>query len=133
MLPEKTKYILALALGLSFLIFSIQLYVSLPVRQVVVSSKVDEGKLLWQKHNCVSCHQIYGLGGFLGPDLTNCYSNRDSLYLKAILKTGNNIMPNLQLTDQDIAALLVYLKHIDQSGRSDPRTFSIQNNGTIEQ
>ena len=28
------------------------------------------GKVLYQKYNCTACHQIYGLGGFLGPDLT---------------------------------------------------------------
>ena len=35
---------------------------------------VAEGRLVWQKYNCHTCHQLYGLGGYLGPDLTNVYS-----------------------------------------------------------
>lgn len=26
---------------------------------------VSEGRLVWQKYNCQSCHQFYGLGGYL--------------------------------------------------------------------
>nr|WP_088227017.1 c-type cytochrome [Desulfosporosinus sp. FKB] len=30
-----------------------------------------EGKLVWQKHNCISCHTLFGNGGYVGEDLTN--------------------------------------------------------------
>ena len=50
------------------------------------------GKLIWQKYNCQSCHQIYSLGGYLGPDLTNVYSkyNKSEEVLKHFFKGGTN-------------------------------------------
>ncbi len=39
-----------------------------------VGAPAAAGKLLYQKYNCQACHQIYGLGGYMGPDLTNVYS-----------------------------------------------------------
>jgi len=46
------------------------------VGTVSFSEKALQGQQLWQQNNCFSCHQIYGLGGYLGPDLTNVYSQR---------------------------------------------------------
>ena len=42
-------------------------------------------------------------------------------------------MPNMDLTDSEIEELLAYLKDVDQSGKADPRTFTINTNGTIHQ
>ena len=92
-----------------------------------------EGKMLWQQHNCNACHQVYGLGGYLGPDLTNVYSIKGPAYIRAFLQNGTVIMPNFQLTEQETVALLAFLQDIDASGKSDPRTFIINNNGTIHQ
>ena len=41
-----------------------------------ISSLACEGKIVFQKYNCISCHQLYGLGGYLGPDLTNVISEK---------------------------------------------------------
>ena len=32
-------------------------------------SRVRAGMEAWQGNNCQSCHQFYGLGGYMGPDL----------------------------------------------------------------
>lgn len=32
------------------------------------------GLRTWQEQNCQSCHQLYGLGGYMGPDLTNTFT-----------------------------------------------------------
>ncbi|MCZ6597955.1 MAG: hypothetical protein O7B99_09975, partial [Planctomycetota bacterium] len=29
------------------------------------------GLAVWRENNCQACHQVYGFGGFHGPDLTN--------------------------------------------------------------
>lgn len=29
-----------------------------------------EGKTVWQEHNCISCHTLFGNGGYVGDDLT---------------------------------------------------------------
>ncbi len=36
-----------------------------------LSINAIKGKQIWLQNNCQTCHQIYGFGGFLGPDLTN--------------------------------------------------------------
>ncbi len=94
------------------------------------------GKLIWQKYNCGACHQVYGLGGFLGPDLTNEYTARDTAFIKLFLKDASvftPVMPVFNMPESEMDALLSYLKSIDASGKSDLRTFKVNSNGTIEQ
>jgi len=78
---------------------------------------IDHGKQLFQKHNCISCHQLYGLGGYLGPELTTAYSDksRGELFMRAFLKGGGNRMPNFQFNDDEINALISYMQYIDSS------------------
>ena len=75
------------------------------------------GKELWQQKNCSSCHQLYGLGGYLGPDLTNITSDpkRGKNYAAAFIKYGGTTMPNFHLTDEQTAAILAYLATVDAS------------------
>lgn len=96
---------------------------------------VSEGRLVWQKYNCQSCHQFYGLGGYLGPDLTNFMSapGRGEPFLKAMVKSGIKQMPAFDLTDDEIHKLAEFLKATDLSGRADPRAFKTNNLGMIEQ
>lgn len=73
------------------------------------------GKVLYQKYNCTACHQIYGRGGFLAPDLTTVFSQhgKGDSYIKAFLQTGTQRMPDFHLTKNDINNLSEYLKYID--------------------
>lgn len=92
----------------------------------------DQGKLLWQQNNCSTCHQIYGLGGYLGPDLTNIYSTPAGLpYLKGIIRSGTRQMPGFAFSEQEMDAMIEYLKSLDRSGIADPRNFTIHSNGNI--
>lgn len=116
----------------AYLIYSFTLYTSLPVKQCIVDKRVENGKLVWQKYNCNSCHQLYGLGGYIGPDLTNVYSKRSEAFIKAFLKNGTTAMPNFNINDYEMDCLLKYFNTIDNSGKSDPRNFRINNDGTIE-
>ncbi len=95
----------------------------------------SKGKLIYQKYNCQSCHQLYGLGGYLGPDLTNVYSklNGNESALIAFLKAGKNQMPVFHLTKEEILCLLAFLKSTDESGVGDPRNYKVFKNGMIEQ
>ncbi len=133
MLTEKRKWLVAAVLVAAFLVYSSFLYISLPFKQSARDPLAAKGKLLWQKNNCVACHQIYGLGGYLGPDLTNVFSKRGPDYIKVFLKAGTPIMPRFNLSAKEMDALVAFLKEVDATGSSDPRTFSIQLNGTIEQ
>ena len=63
---------------------------------IVVSESVTSGWETWQNKNCQSCHQLYGLGGYMGPDLTNVASDstKGHAYMKTVIKygTGKNAL-----------------------------------------
>ncbi|MBX2933585.1 MAG: cytochrome c [Ferruginibacter sp.] len=128
---QKSATLIILLLG--FLSYSFFLYMSLPVKSKPLKKEVDAGKMVWQQYNCNACHQVYGLGGYLGPDLTNVYSKRGPAYIGSFLKAGVGAMPLFNLTEAETKSLLTYLKDIDASGTSDPKTFTINYDGTIEQ
>lgn len=93
------------------------------------------GKLLFQKYNCTACHQLYGLGGYMGPDLTNMISapGKGEIYTHALLQTGTQRMPNFHLSDDEIKCLVAYLKYVDKTGTSPVKKFKINLDGTISQ
>jgi nitric oxide reductase subunit C len=81
------------------------------------SVRVKRGKEIFQQYNCIACHQLYGLGGYLGPELTTAWSDpgRGENYIKALLKAGGRRMPVFNFTDQEINALSSYLHYIDST------------------
>lgn len=96
--------------------------------------KALKGQLVWQGNNCQSCHQLYGLGGYLGPDLTNVYSGhgKGEVLVRVMLKNGVKQMPAFRMPEEDIQNLLEFLKSVDASGKSDPRTFHTTYTGMAE-
>ena len=88
--------------------------------QEKINPVAAKGFRVWQQKNCQSCHQLYGLGGYMGPDLTNIMS--DSLkgepYAKAFITNGSAKMPNFSLSTEQIDELTAFLKWVDKSGRS---------------
>jgi nitric oxide reductase subunit C len=98
------------------------------------SHQAGNGRLVWQKYNCQSCHQLYGLGGYLGPDLTNVYSakGKGELFIKAFLRAGTKQMPSFNLSREEETGLMTFLRSADVSGLADPRTFRINNTGMTE-
>ncbi len=133
MASDKHKVIAALILSIGFVCYTGYIYSALPNQKGTLSVEADEGKSLWQKHNCTACHQVYGLGGYLGPDLTNVFSEKGEGNIRAFLKIGNPTMPAYDLSEGETRSLLAYLKHIDETGIADPRSFTIKMNGTIKQ
>lgn len=133
MFSDKYKLIVILLLIVSFLTYSGFIYKSLPASDMSVTEETNNGKMIWQQYNCTACHQVYGLGGYLGPDLTNTFSLKGPEYIAAFLKSGTVTMPNFHLNENEIAALIAYMKNIDMSGSADPRTFIINYDGTIKQ
>lgn len=92
----------------------------------IISPLAQKGRLVFQKYNCISCHQLYGLGGYLGPDLTNVISSKGSHYVSAILENGMLKMPKLDITDDEIKALIEYLSYTDSSGVYPVKDFEIE-------
>jgi|TARA_B100002003_G_C14157283_1_gene557534 nitric oxide reductase subunit C len=85
------------------------------------------GLQLWRRHNCVSCHSIYGKGGHIGADLTNVVSRRGAVYIEHILETGKGSMPRFPFHDNDVENLIGYLQHINQLG-----TYPLKNDMSAE-
>ena len=99
---------------------------------IKLSSKAIKGQQLWQQNNCWSCHQIYGLGGYLGPDLTNIYSNKGDAYINAFLNSGVKSMPKFNFSESQKQAIVSYLKHIDSTGYYPNYDANLKKNGWVE-
>ncbi len=124
-------------LSVVFLAFSLSIYLkpafSLPTIDIA-KPEASKGRLTWQKYNCQSCHQLYGLGGYLGPDLTNVYAapNKGEPLIRAMLQIGIPPMPSFNLPEEEIALLVAFLKETNASGTADPRMFLILSNGMTQ-
>lgn len=101
--------------------------------KLYLTEKGRNGKLLFQKYNCSACHQLYGLGGYMGPDLTNIISaeGKGELYARAFLKNGTERMPDFNLSEDEIASLVEYLRYTDKTGISPVRNFDVHLDGTV--
>ncbi len=83
-----------------------------------LSPTAVKGQQLFQSNRCWSCHQLYGLGGYLGPDLTNIYSSegKGPNYIKAFLNSGVKSMPQFNFSEEEKDALVEYLRLVDETG-----------------
>ena len=94
-----------------------------------LSAQATRGQGLWFQHNCQSCHQLYGFGGFLGPDLTNLAqrleshsgeegANRAALVtrLDTVLTTGSARMPAFHLDLEEREALASFFEELSRTG-----------------
>ena len=80
-------------------------------------ARAPEGKQVWLARNCQACHQVYGLGGYLGPDLTNVVQDRGVPHVRQVLRTGFRDMPRFDLSDAEIEDLIIYMEYVGRSGR----------------
>ncbi len=83
-------------------------------RNTPLSEEALAGRELWQGYACQTCHQLYGQGGFLGPDLTNAASRVDSTRLVSLLRVGSGQMPPLAFSDEEAAAMAAFLREMDR-------------------
>lgn len=125
------KFLILTVLCISFLSYSMVLYTTLDNGMPVAGEFALEGKTVWQQNNCQACHQLYGLGGHLGPDLTNVYSTKPEAYIRAILQTGTPVMPNFHLDKKEINALVAFFEYTNSTGKSNPKSFKQNQDGTI--
>lgn len=115
------KMVIFLVLFTAYAAYSAVVYTMGTKSDIVLSKteweQVNRGKLLFQQYNCTSCHQLYGLGGYLGPELTTAYSDagRGELQMRSFLKNGGIRMPNFHFPEKDIDALISFLKYVDET------------------
>lgn len=100
-----------------------------------LTEDAKKGKLVYQEFNCTACHQIYGLGGYMGPDLTNVISatGKGPAYAKAFLQGGTQRMPNFNLSEEKMKQLIAFLTYIDKTGISPVKKFNTNSDGTISE
>jgi len=90
-----------------------------------LSAEVIAGKRLWQHYDCNDCHTILGIGGYYAPDVTKSYSIRGEAWLKQFLKDPARMypqsrqMPNFNLADSQVSALVAYLKWVSEIDTND--------------
>lgn len=115
------KIVIFTLLFITYLAYSIVVYTRGTEKKSVAGpdelQAIKKGSLLFQQYNCTACHQLYGLGGYLGPELTTAYSDpaRGEMYMRTFLKAGGRRMPNYHFKDEDINALIRFLKLVDES------------------
>jgi nitric oxide reductase subunit C len=113
-----------IVLFLLYSVYSIVVYTKGTEKDLTFSAaewqKINNGKNLFQQYNCTACHQLYGLGGYLGPELTTAFSDkkRGELYMKTFLKYGGPRMPNFHFNDEEINDIVSFLKYVDSTAIS---------------
>lgn len=83
-------------------------------RQEPLSEAALAGRRLWHENACQVCHQLWGQGGFLGPDLTNAASRVDEARLSLLLTRGSGQMPAFGMSNAEIGQIAAYLEALDR-------------------
>lgn len=78
------------------------------------STRVAEGKQIFQEYACYGCHQVNGKGGEVGPDLSGVGSRLQPEYLAAFLQNPQAFIPGSSmkisgLWEEEVQALVAYL------------------------
>jgi ubiquinol-cytochrome c reductase cytochrome b subunit len=88
---------------------------SAPLRPASESNTlVQEGQRIYREINCSYCHSIRGVGGAVGPDLTNIGAKLSAEQLRQYLQSPsamapNTLHPKLQFSPEELRALVAYL------------------------
>jgi nitric oxide reductase subunit C len=119
MMPESARKGLMAALVACFAIQGALVYLDQPSSTRLGGPALD-GARAWQRHNCNVCHQVYGWGGFLGPDLTNVAGRLGEGGLRArmarVTAEGSGQMPPIPLEDGVVDALVAWFVALDRTG-----------------
>lgn len=108
-----------LLLFIIFVSYTLFLFRDCDTKSIPPTQSAMKGGSIWREKNCQSCHQLYGLGGYMGPDLTNIISNKDENSARTFIKYGTGKMPNLHLNNEEVDNLVAYLSWIDKTGKSE--------------
>ncbi|MBD3906341.1 cytochrome c [Chryseobacterium sp. Ch-15] len=101
---------------------------------IKLSSNAVKGENLWLQNNCNACHQLYGLGGYMGPDLTNVSSHpqKSAEYLKVMMISGVKSMPKFNFSSDEQEYILQFLKEVDRTGYYPNRNAQIKYTGWVQ-
>ena len=85
-----------------------------PQDERVVATKGGEGPALFSSKGCSGCHKIGGVGGSIGPDLTEVGASRSPDTIARIIADPKSVkpdatMPKIAMTPQERAELVKFL------------------------
>lgn len=130
------KRIVFIALFASFIFYSGYIYSSGTETLGVAppTLQAQAGQRLFQEKNCIACHQFYGLGGYMGPDLTNVISEagKGPSYARTFLEFGTSKMPDFNFEEAEIDSLIAYLQFVDATGKYPYPNPKVSWLGTVE-
>jgi nitric oxide reductase subunit C len=127
----KAKRIIFFSLVIAYILYTSFVYTAGTITENLISDEAAEGRQIFREKNCISCHQLYGLGGYMGPDLTNVISNKGENYVRTYLEIGTAKMPDFELEENEILDLISYLKYIDNTSTYPLRDIEITWYGTV--
>lgn len=132
--PHSKIYLVILLTIISIAFFyNFNIYTKkLKSEELTLSNKAIKGQKIWLENNCCSCHQFYGLGGYLDPDLTNLVKNKNFNYINSILKSGIGTMPKFNFTKSEVEDLVFFFKEINNTGIYPNKNVEIQYNGWVK-
>ncbi len=81
------------------------------------SASALAGRAAFQRRNCQACHQFYGLGGFLGPDLTNVVRDRGRPHVEHVVVAGFGNMPRFGIDAAEARRITDWLEYVGTTGR----------------
>ena len=75
---------------------------------------IDAGGAAFRRVGCANCHTVRGVGTGIASDLSHVGAKYGAAYLERWLRDPSEVrpaghMPSLELTDDDIRALVAYL------------------------
>lgn len=102
--------------------------------QTTATVQVRAGQAIFQRENCIACHQFYGLGGYMGPDLTNVATAPDkgAAYARAFIESGTERMPDLGLSDSQVDAVVAFLEFVGATENYPPEKPRMTWYGTVD-
>jgi nitric oxide reductase subunit C len=106
---------------------------AVPEGMGTLNEQALRGRALFNQFNCTACHQFYGLGGYMGPDLTNVTLNKSPAFAKALIMHGSATMPALGVNEEQADDLVAYLEAMASSGTYPIRELNITPYGTYKE
>lgn len=102
---------------------------------VELNDAAQRGEALYREFNCTACHQFYGLGGHMGPDLTNVTvaAGKGPDFARAVIFHGSGLMPNLAVSKEQADDLVAFLEAVAATGTYPIRSLDLTPWGTYEQ
>ena len=133
--PSRRYRAILAVIVIIFAFYNLEVYTTICENQLPpMNDQAMQGGLLWQKNNCTACHQLYGLGGYIGPDLTNVMSrpSKGGNYVKAFLNSGVNAMPKFNFSEEQKDNIVAFLTHVDRTGHFPNSAARLKKTGWVE-